>query len=323
MSRGVSWTARPTVVAFLLLAASLAAGCTGEDGLKVKSTNPGAIDLQDPNAILIEGSVVNDEYLPLEGVDITLSPSDQHLVTDETGAFAFAVLKAGEYTLGAFKEFHDEASITLTVGAEGASGVQFVLLPTPEGIPYHETETYVSYAFCHGPIGGGCFLVNTITSTNTLPEDRPDFGYEIPNNGFRELRLEAAWTGQYASNGGFLARNPEGLFLGCNNTNPEPYEPTVTYYSNNNPTGSVNGNGDPNPGREPSPVQLWVQAAEVNTEVGGCVPMPSEKGDKIWQTVRISGASPSPFALDTRAEIFLTFFYWRDAEDRTFTVLEM
>jgi hypothetical protein len=268
------------------------AGCVGAVSGPAADGPAGGNQSIDPDALMIRGVVTDTEIRPLANVSILVKPGDLSTITNEAGAFLVGPVEPGMYEVVAGGAGFKEKLVQVDV-SHGGENKAFITLTDPiGGQPYYETQIYVTYTFCTTS-GAPCAPVNTVTSQNITP-DQPDLKWSVPAEGLSNMLYEVWWQPTvFDGDKSFTTRNPEGLFLGCNES-ANVATPTYIYFS---------GEGPPGFG-------MWIWPNTVND--GGCVPFEATPG-KYYYTVnrpRTTNATiPLGLVVDQRISNYLTFFY--------------
>lgn len=134
----------------------------------------------------ISGSVVDrSSNLPISGVKVTLSPSNQSQTTAADGSFAFSNLDPQTYDLTFFASAYDAETITVTVQAGDTASVTAKLLKIidpddpdePSEPDYSEAEITIGASLKHleaslvSCIRNESDVTLVFTLTNTYPDD--------------------------------------------------------------------------------------------------------------------------------------------------------
>ena len=93
------------------------------------------------NTASIEGYVIDENSFPVEGVLITLKPSDQKAVSDSDGQFVFKDLIPNEYTLILMSMDFETLKVSINLGSEDIAGVKFTL--ESKAVELEETKIVV------------------------------------------------------------------------------------------------------------------------------------------------------------------------------------
>ena len=144
------------LASILVLTTLLLAGCSGKanDTLPPPSSSApiGEVrcdgDLCSSNETGLEGTVTNDEALPIVGADVALLELELSLLTDESGRYAFRETPPGTYTLIASKLGYETIAkkVEILEGTVTTQMLQLVPMATEE--PYHETFPFRGRVAC-------------------------------------------------------------------------------------------------------------------------------------------------------------------------------
>lgn len=130
-------------LAILTLVFLVFAGCSGP--ARRAETGPSQPAEADPYLGGIEGTVTDDQILPLTAVEVAIDKYTLTTSTDELGHFRFVGLQPGEYVLAVAKAgYRSVAKRTLVEAGDLASiAVQLEPLPTI-GVPWNYTNSKVA-----------------------------------------------------------------------------------------------------------------------------------------------------------------------------------
>lgn len=193
----------PVVV---ILALPALAGCLGGD-----SSGPdGASEASSATATDvtggIEGSVVNDEQVPVAGATVGIRRSagsfGNETTTSGSGRFAFSGLEPGSYEIAAVAAFHQPAGTAVTVEVGRVVEVTITLVPlAPTEELYYETIPARGYITC----SVGYFLLTGTYTMNPCQEILGnDANFLLPlraDLAFNETILELVWQPTTAATG--------------------------------------------------------------------------------------------------------------------------
>ncbi|HEX9816168.1 MAG TPA: carboxypeptidase-like regulatory domain-containing protein [Candidatus Thermoplasmatota archaeon] len=187
-------------------------GCVGA----TPSSGPGPNVAFDPQAIAIRGLVIDDEFVPIEGVTITDAGCDRTAMTDSQGVFILGPLEEGEHPLTASKVGYQSVGIAVAVFDEPVEGIRFVLSAATSNVPYHETTNHVTFVNCasYNLVGGvPCTaLPDYVIGGNTIsPDESFSFRFKVPNDNLADLLIEVTWTPQaFGHDMSFWFQTPPG-----------------------------------------------------------------------------------------------------------------
>lgn len=139
---------RSATILLLALALSLA-GCAGTSGDAVELGGPGTGSAPPPpppastpeadeETGSIGGTVIDEEALPLVGVEVSIVETLASTQTDSEGQFTFNQLEAGNYRLVLTRVGYIDAALSLKVTAGEVTEATITMRPVPVNIdPYH------------------------------------------------------------------------------------------------------------------------------------------------------------------------------------------
>lgn len=143
---------RSAILGIAVIATMVLAGCT--DGT-TSSTSPSPPATTAPTATVsevagsIEGLVINEETLPLQGTSVGLQDSSLAATTDAAGKFVFNELEPGEYKVFASKLGYASAGRSVTVVAGEVASVQIQLQAISlTNQSFYLTTPYEGYMQC-------------------------------------------------------------------------------------------------------------------------------------------------------------------------------
>jgi hypothetical protein len=87
----------------------------------------------------IEGSIIDDQALPVAGVEVVIQELERSTRTDESGRFVFNNVEPGAYTILFSKLGFEAKGQTVNVAAGQATAVEVMLDPIAVDTPYHQT----------------------------------------------------------------------------------------------------------------------------------------------------------------------------------------
>ncbi|HEX9816011.1 MAG TPA: carboxypeptidase-like regulatory domain-containing protein, partial [Candidatus Thermoplasmatota archaeon] len=175
--------------------ASRVASLTTESGPAVVSETTGGID----------GRVIDDEQLPVQGASIGIRVAGGTVGNQTTsagdGAFSFSGLEPGEHELVAQSPFHEAATKKVTVLAGESQAVTFVLTSTAAPVErLVETLALRGHIACsvgwRNPSNPSTSGGNPVTSNPCYQNQGDKSDFKVPVNlelPFTEIVLEAVW----------------------------------------------------------------------------------------------------------------------------------
>lgn len=254
---------------------------------------------------MIQGVVVDEELVPIEGVRITDDNSPQVAVTDSAGAFTLGPVESGEHVLTAEKAGYATETLRVEVFDEPVLAVRVILEATAKAVPFHESVLHVTFVNCasRNLIGGmPCTaLPDYVLGTNVSSNERYYFQFVVPSPGLADMLVEMIWTEQtLASDMLFKIQTPPG----------QPFTGLATSYYR------MEGG---------QPLRGWVLAGVDNDGDGPGEVFDAGPNNITYEglTIWSSGNATIPYTsiyVNHRTDAWLTFFYNR-AGDRDFTAL--
>jgi hypothetical protein len=167
---------RPFVLTVVLMTAAMA-GCLGG----TQDASQGGSDAAEASDSLgaIEGRVVDDEWMPLKGADVTLLEAPASVKTDADGAFVFNDLEPRSYSLAALKIGYFQKTVQLDVAAGKVLEVDLILDRVPVADPPFDEATLFHGNVTAGTAAGGPEPVvgepvDAAEFTLTIPERKKD-----------------------------------------------------------------------------------------------------------------------------------------------------
>jgi hypothetical protein len=216
----VVFTDRRIVLATLIL--FVLAGCTGNGGPGAATgpTAPGSTFGDDaPGTARIIGVVLDEEQLPVEGVEVGIRRQGENDVfgratTDGAGSFAFYGLEAGAYSVLAGKIGYAAGARNVQIADGETAEVEIVLKLVASQGPYAKTQIQQGNIQCSSrtypgvPLAGivspGWYTgvaICAIVGVPGLPPDKFLLNWEAPD-GAEEFLLEMQWTSTQATGKG-------------------------------------------------------------------------------------------------------------------------
>lgn len=147
-----------------------------------------------PEAVYIEGVIVDSELVPVEGASVVLDGFEPQM-TSAAGSFRIGPVGPGTYELIVEKAGYGPVSWKVTVGSDPEDPVVVQLVPVASDVPYFEIEPHASVIGCAVATPTGrltCGLVAQTTGATPVP-DSSVFGFSIPKDGLAMLLVETAW----------------------------------------------------------------------------------------------------------------------------------
>ena len=138
-------------ILFLLLGASLGAGCMDGGHGKAASTLPP--DEQAALATGVGGRVLDEEQVPVVNAAVWLLTDGRFVRTDEAGRYEFRGLEAGDHLLSVEQYGFAPLTYRVTVWKQILAELDFFLKSVPVGEPYHETFPLDGLIACDVAIG--------------------------------------------------------------------------------------------------------------------------------------------------------------------------
>ncbi|HUR24643.1 MAG TPA: carboxypeptidase-like regulatory domain-containing protein [Candidatus Thermoplasmatota archaeon] len=174
----------------------LLAGCANPD--KTASAGDSAAA---PTSGTLAGVVVDAAIRPLAGASLVLIPGDLNATADATGAFSFADLRFGDYTLTASLAGYLDSTTTVTVAEGDAGAVQVVLEVEPSDTRFANLYKYDGLYECGFWPTNGCANVNIVTGIMLCETPAPCFNATSDSSiflqwvdpGMQFLQTEMSW----------------------------------------------------------------------------------------------------------------------------------
>jgi hypothetical protein len=160
--------------ALAMTAMLLLAGCSGGSDVPPEETNAGSI----------QGHVLDEGRLGIEGANVSILLSDRYALTDATGAFDLDGVEAGAVRLAASFTGHLTVTRTVTVPAGGALRVDFVLPSVPTTEPFFETLPFSGTLACGLPAEAQC--------AEQVPEGATRHAFEV-RPALKGVVIELQW----------------------------------------------------------------------------------------------------------------------------------
>jgi hypothetical protein len=195
-----------------LLAATLLAGCSGNDPSGKSSTDPTFDDLgltATSSTGLVRGVVVDDAIRPIAGARIVLSGGDSagETVSTEAGTFGFSNLLPGTYFLAVSKPgfFAAQQSVDVVAGVEEPAIAKVLLQIDAANQPFFEARVFEGYIECSGTfvaVGAAvCSFPNGLTDeTGNVTQDNFGIVYQLSKKP-TWLQSEMVWESTQALGG--------------------------------------------------------------------------------------------------------------------------
>lgn len=144
-------TRTPLALTALLLLGLLVAGCAEDASPEATGPTPSPTSTADQDvgdgSSAIKGVVLDDEEIPVAGVDVALMELETNVTTDESGAYRFKDLAAGVYTLTFTHPGFKGAGRNADVGHAETVELDVILFPVVFDTPYDETLIFEGYIF--------------------------------------------------------------------------------------------------------------------------------------------------------------------------------
>lgn len=199
-----------------IIIGSMFAGCIGSEGTSTgagSTSGPQVVDgpaTFNETAGAVDGVVLNEETLPIEGVVVALlqgqTPISQ-VLTDVAGHFLFNNVAPGVYTVAAAKLGYSAVVKRVEVSAGEVTSASMVIEAIEIYTPYHKTFQVTGYFECSYQAGnkGPCFFPVVGTNTSAVPVDpwvnnKRQFNYGAPAGAMTVLN-EMQWTQTTAATG--------------------------------------------------------------------------------------------------------------------------
>ncbi|MFA5943871.1 MAG: carboxypeptidase-like regulatory domain-containing protein [Candidatus Thermoplasmatota archaeon] len=151
-----------TLLAVLLLTASVLAGCSGggsDDPVPDEAAEGAPEIVVTETTGGIRGVVVDSAIRPIKGATVEVLSANKTFTTDETGLFAFSGLEAGTYFVKASHPLYDvqQQNVAVAAGVADPAPVKFLLTRVILANPYMTTEKFDGYIVCSQDFSGSLF----------------------------------------------------------------------------------------------------------------------------------------------------------------------
>lgn len=273
---------------WLAAALFLVAGCSKPPAAPAEGPVIEPLDTGIPDAGTIEGVLVNEEELPVEGAIAAVRAADVWGISDAGGGFRIEGVPPGTHEITAAGIGFDVTTQSVEVEPNAITrGVVLKLVEVAVIRPFHETETHT----------------NILKRQQGLSNDGPDQQNVIciPKEGLRRYLVEAEWTPQPTASYLHLTYRDRWY---ASNSGPDRYLYRPGY----------------------SPVHEDMFPGELAT--GADVVFNGYNGFcylHMWRSLPydlggMNLVENASFAIDLRVDSYLTFFYWEPG-DPGFTAL--
>lgn len=187
------------VVAVLLLAGCTAqgpgsdAGTPAADGEAPDAPSPAASATPDDMAGSVTGLVLNEEELPVVGVQVSVVETRATTTSDALGKFTFNHLEPGEYRLVFERVGYEDAAKAATVAAGQIFEVTVRLVPIQVAIePYHQSLVVTAHIKAQYVFVGT--LAGVYNETGAASQTCDPCQFTLPyDEGLREAVVEGIW----------------------------------------------------------------------------------------------------------------------------------
>ncbi|MGH2669815.1 MAG: carboxypeptidase-like regulatory domain-containing protein, partial [bacterium] len=187
---------RAPLLAMLLLAVPLSAGCLGGDDAsaeeRVRLKNRAAVS---DRAGGIEGLVTDPAIAPVAAADVFVIQTGATTSTADDGSFAFSNVAPGAYTLQVSAEGYIGTELPVEVLAGRVSTVDIILAVLPSTLPFFQTREFTGFVECsvRTPAVGVavCAIPNTELGGN-VTNDRFLFSWPVEPD-LWQLTAELSW----------------------------------------------------------------------------------------------------------------------------------
>lgn len=175
-----------------LAVALLLAGCAGSDpatpAVEAGLTSDG------PSGT-VEGRVVDDQFLALQGVEVGIPAIDRKVVTAVDGSFRLFGIAPGSAEIVATKAGYTTSRVPVVVEADGVvEDLEIVLAPV--AVPKAAfTQVFPGHGFLGCGFKTGASTLSNVRICEADPNTNQFFGFEVNRSmGLVVLVLELAWT---------------------------------------------------------------------------------------------------------------------------------
>jgi hypothetical protein len=210
---GETMVSMKTLLACLLLTASVMAGCAGGGSPDDEAADQLAEDAPEIEVTSttggIRGVVVDNAIRPIEGATVEVTSTDKKMVTSETGLFVFSGLEAGTYFIKASHPLYDvqQQNVEVVAGVAEPEPVKFLLTRVILANPYMTTEKFDGFIVCsagHAQVGyseecgegaGVPCLDPSVPCGRVGGQDNNQVQYDftVDNVGLASIVVELAW----------------------------------------------------------------------------------------------------------------------------------
>lgn len=131
----------------------------------------------------IEGTVVDEEQIPLAGVKIAVAELKLEVLSDSNGSFAFLDVPVGRHELYTQLIGYESAARSVEVMEGETSDVSFVLVRLAAIVAYHATTTYAGKMTCGAALVPWCGVfdeANQVYGTPNPTNERWLFNWTYP-----------------------------------------------------------------------------------------------------------------------------------------------
>ena len=313
----------------------LFAGCIAGESA---STEPGASTEAPPEASAatfdddkgaVQGTIINDEGLPIANVLVGILETSAQTMTAQTGGFTFSNVLPGEYTLSASILGYESASKRVTIEAGAIAQANFQLLPISVEGPFYVSLQDVGNIQCSitwfpgTPLGdpvtgfpgdpgwytslqacGVLGIVPGANSVNPLPPSKFDLTFPAPA-GTQELLLEMVWQSTQATGSGlsFGAEDPTLVNTGENYGGAAGPSP-LSIYADTQKVLNVTAQVGTDPAEDDFEVYTRTFSTANTTNMALPVPIPAIP---VWGAPANQKADVG-LAFDQKFEIWMTAF---------------
>jgi hypothetical protein len=143
--------------ACLLLTAFVLAGCAGGGGAGDQIIPSGDVDDVEATATTggIHGFVVDEKITPIKGADVSVSPGNKSVKSNEAGAFVINGLEPGTYFVKATHPLYDtqQQSFDVVAGEVDPEDMKFLLTRLILSNPYYTTLKFDGFIVCSTNVG--------------------------------------------------------------------------------------------------------------------------------------------------------------------------
>lgn len=307
----------------VLLSTALFAGCVAEPAAKPDDTPQATAAEVDESTGALVGTVINEEGLPLSGVNIGLIETGDATTSDDAGQYTINGIEPGEYSVQAAMVGFEPGLKRVTIAIGEIAQANFQLTVIAVDVPHHVSDQQLGNIQCSvtifpgfpmsGVVAGSdgwysslqaCGLLEDAQAANPLPPSKFDLQFPMPA-GTQEFVVEQVWQSTQAAGNGLSigAEDPDAVNDGEDYGSATGPSPLYLYVPNQkllNVTGAQ--------GIDPAEDDFIVQTRTFSTANTTNMDLPAEIPE-----IPVFGAPNNQkldagLAFDQRFEVWITAF---------------